>query len=204
MEQLIDEYAGLIFSVAKKFYNVEKEDLYQAGCLGLIKAYNNYNEENGQFTSYAYKYIFGEMYELSVRCRNIKLNKYYLKLYKLINQSYTYLAQELKRTVTLEDISKYLNIDISEIEYVVTLTEDMLSLDDEYNCLQIGEYNDYENKLMLEESLSSLDPLSSAVMKYRLLGDLTQKEVADVLGISQVKVSRIENTSKKKILEYIS
>ena len=80
----------------------------------------------------------------------------------------------------------------------------MLSLDDEYNCLQIGEYNDYENKLMLEESLSSLDPLSSAVMKYRLLGDLTQKEVADVLGISQVKVSRIENTSKKKILEYIS
>ena len=83
MNNLIEDYSKLIYSVSKKFYNVEKEDLYQAGYLGLIKAYNNYNEEYGLFSSYAYKYIFGEMYELSVKCRNIKLNKYYLKLYKL-------------------------------------------------------------------------------------------------------------------------
>ena len=101
MDTLIDEYSKLIYSVAKKFYNVEKEDLYQAGCLGLIKAYNNYKNEFGTFSSYAYKYIFGEMYELSVKCRDIKLNKYYLKLYKLINKSYNILTQELKREVTL-------------------------------------------------------------------------------------------------------
>ena len=204
MDSLIDEYSNLIYSISKKFYNVEKEDLYQAGCLGLIKAFNNYNEENGSFISYAYKYIFGEMYELSVKCRDIKLNKYYLKLYKLINQSYSILVQELKRNVTLIDISKYLNIDISEIEYVVQMTEDMLSLDDEYNNLSIGINTNYEEKLMWEESLEQLDPLSSAVMKYRVQEDLTQSEVASILGISQVKVSRIESNSKKKILEYIS
>ena len=204
MDSLIDEYSNLIYSISKKFYNVEKEDLYQAGCLGLIKAFNNYNEENGSFISYTYKYIFGEMYELSVKCRDIKLNKYYLKLYKLINQSYSILVQDLKRNVTLIDISKYLNIDISEIEYVVQMTEDMLSLDDKYNNLSIGINTNYEEKLMWEESLEQLDPLSSAVMKYRVQEDLTQSEVASILGISQVKVSRIESNSKKKILEYIS
>ena len=57
---------------------------------------------------------------------------------------------------------------------------------------------------MLEESLSTLDPLSSAVINYRFKEDLTQSEVADLLGISQVKVSRIEAKSKRQILEYIS
>ena len=204
MDQLIDEYSKLIYSVSKKFYNVEKEDLYQAGCLGLIKAYNNYQEENGLFSSYAYKYIFGEMYELSVKCRDIKLNKYYLKLYKLINKAYNTLTQELKRAVTLTDISEYLEIELSEIEYVITLTEDMISLDDEYNNLQIGKTYDADEKILWESSLETLDPLSSAVMVYRYQDDLTQSEVAKKLGITQVKVSRIEQTSKKKILEYIS
>lgn len=204
MEELINQHAALIYSVSKKFYNVEREDLYQAGCLGLIKASNNYKEEYGLFSSYAYKYIFGEMYELSIKCRNIKLNKYYLKLYKLINLTRNKLEQELNRSVTLNDISSYLNIDISEIEYVITITEDMLSLDDEYNNLSIGITNNVDDEILWKESLETLDPLSSAVMKYRYQSDLTQSEVAALLGISQVKVSRIESSSKKKILEYIS
>lgn len=204
MDTLIDEYSKLIYSVAKKFYNVEKEDLYQAGCLGLIKAYNNYKNEFGTFSSYAYKYIFGEMYELSVKCRDIKLNKYYLKLYKLINKSYNILTQELKREVTLTDISEYLEIELSDIEYVITLTEDMISLDDEYNNLQIGSNNDADELILWKSYLETLDPLSSAVMVYRYENDLTQSEVAEILGITQVKVSRIEKSSKQKILEYIS
>lgn len=204
MEDIILEHTGLIRSIAKKFYNVEYEDLYQAGCLGLIKAYNNYKVEFGTFSSYAYKYIFGEMYELSIRCRNIKLNKYYLKLYKLINQCRNTLTQQLNRSVTLNDISAYLNIELSEIEYVITLTEDMFSLDDEYANIQVGINNSYDEKIMLEESLESLDPLSSAVMKYRYERDYTQSETAKALGISQVKVSRLESSSKKKILEYIA
>lgn len=144
------------------------------------------------------------MYELSVKCRNIKLNKYYLKLYKLINQSKNKLTQELNRSITLTDISEYLGINIEELELVITLTEDMISLDDEYYNLQIGISNDIDTKILWESSLETLDPLSSAVMSYRYEDDLTQSEVAEKLGISQVKVSRLESQSKKKILEYIS
>lgn len=204
MDELFIEYSPLIYSVARKFYNVEKEDLYQAGCLGLSKALKNYNDSNVKFSSYAYKYIFGEMYELSLRTRDIKLNKYYLKLYKLINQYKSILAQTLCREVTLQDISEYSNIDITELEYASMLTEEMFSLDDEYEHIQVGTVDAFDDMIMLEDSINNLDPLSSAVINYRYKEDLTQQEVASLLGISQVKVSRIEAASKQKILEYIS
>ena len=74
LEDLYESNKYLIYAIAKKFYGVEKEDLIQAGCLGLINAIKNYNNPNTNFSSYAYKYIFGEMYELSLRSRDIKLN----------------------------------------------------------------------------------------------------------------------------------
>lgn len=204
MDDLITEYANLIRGIAKKFYNVDKEDLYQAGCLGLIKAYNNYQDKEIPFHSYAYKYIFGEMYELTMKSQNIKLNKYYLKLYKLINKTSNSLSLKYGRSVSLEDISSYLDIDIKELEYALFLMNDMLRLDDEYEGIQIGNEGINDDLILLNESLDSLDSLSSAVIKYRYLFDLTQEEVGKKLGISQVKVSRIESSSKKKILEYIS
>ena len=204
MDQLIEENSLLIFSIAKRFYNIDKEDLYQAGCLGLLKAYRNYRDTSVKFSSYAYKYIFGEMYELSLKSRDIKLNKNYLKLYRSINIAKNTLAQSLNREVTFKDVSSYLEVDLSELEYVSIMMEDMFSLDDEYERIQIGVENNCDDLIMLEESLSTLDPLSSAVINYRFKEDLTQSEVADLLGISQVKVSRIEAKSKRQILEYIS
>lgn len=204
MDELISEYDLLIKSISSKFYNVDKEDLYQAGVIGLINAYNNYNPVNGKFSSYAYKYIFGEMYDLSLKSRDIKMNKYYLKLYKLINKTKSYLTQKLERVVTLEDIGAYLNIDVSELAYASMLMDDMFSLDDEYANIQIGVDNNIDDMILLEDSINSLDPLSSAVINYRYKMDLSQSEVAKLLGLSQVSVSRIEKKSKNKILKYIS
>ncbi len=198
------QYDWLIKSIARKFYNVESEDLYQAGCLGLIKAYRNYNNPDVVFSEYAKKYVFGEMYELSVKSRNIKMNKYYLHVYKLVTKAYSHLTQELGKCPSLMDISAYLEMDLSEIEYVVTLMEDMFSLDDEYASIQVGESLNLDEKILLNDSIQSLDPLSSAVIDYRYNKDLTQSEVAKLLGISQVKVSRIESKSKDKILKYIA
>lgn len=204
MEKIVSEEEFLIRRVAKKFYNVEKEDLYQAGYLGLIKAQKNYKEEFGPFLNYAYKYIFGEMYELSVKSRNIKLNKYYLNLYKLVIKSRSYLAQVLNKEPTFKEISDYIEFPVEEIEYVSMLCEDMFSLDDEYENIQIGVNSINEDEMILMESIESLDPLSSLVLKYRYKEDMTQSEVAKVLGISQVKVSRLESKGKQELLEYIS
>lgn len=203
MEEKYYECELLIRSIAHKFYNIESEDLFQAGCLGLIKAYNNYKNPNVPFSTFAYKYIFGEMYDLYLKSRNIKMNKCYLSLYKLIVKRESYLTSERQRNITIEELSEDLNIPVEEIETVKLMCEETLSLDDEYNNIQVGMEEDLAALIDINDSINSLDPLSSEVIKSRMKG-ITQSEISKLLGISQVKVSRIESKSKDKILEYIS
>ena len=193
----------LIYKIAKKFYNVEVSDLYQAGAIGLIKASRKFKEEEGtNFMTFAYKYIFGEMYELTNKSRDIKLNKYYLKLYREMEKAKGYLTQKENRIPTHEEICNYLEIDESIGTDVVIMTNQMLSLDAEFDY--IGKEENIDNKILINDSLESLNPLEKSVINYRFFSDLTQDETADVLGISQVKVSRVEAKSKKKIEEYIA
>lgn len=194
----LSEYYPLIRSIAKKFYNVEQEDLYQAGYLGLVKAYNKYTDTSVKFSTYAYKFIFGEMYDLSIKSRNIKLNKDCLKILKLIHATIRELTQEYKREVTLDDISSYLDIDINEIQYIMSVTDETVCLD------EVSEFiSSEEHSTCIEDAIEELDSLSSDVMRCRLMYDMTQSEVAKHLGLSQVKVSRIETKSKQKLKEYI-
>lgn len=208
------KYEKLIYKIARKFYNVELDDLYQAGCIGLIKAYRNYDETSETpFINYAYKYIFGEMYDLANKSRDIKLNKAYLKLYKKIEEAKMSLAHKIGRMPGSDEICSYLEIDSSLYLEVVTLTSKMMSLDDEYQTLNgdylpikecIGESTDYITNMMIEDGIDSLDDMEQKVIKIRYFEDLTQMETAKALGISQVKVSRIENKGKQKIKEFMA
>lgn len=212
--KLIEKYEGLIFKIAKKFYNVELSDLYQAGCIGLIKAFRKYDKSRGEsFINYAYMHIFGEMYELTNKSRDIQLNKAYLKAYKLIKSSETKLYDKLGRKPSLNEISIDTNIPESMISEILLLTSQMLSIEEEYQTLNgdtvaikdcIGESKDVDSQILINESLNNLEPLEQDVIKIRYFNDLTQIETAKVLGISQVKVSRIENKGKQKIKEYIA
>ena len=130
------KYEKLIYKIARKFYNVELDDLYQAGCIGLIKAYRNYDETSPvPFMNYAYKYIFGEMYDLANKSRDIKLNKAYLKLYKRIEEAKMMLANKIGRMPSSSEICSYLEIDSNLYAEVISLTSKMMSLDDEYQTL---------------------------------------------------------------------
>ena len=96
---------------------------------------------------------------------------------------------------------------------VITLTNQMLSINAEYenengeggsilDC--VGQTPDYDSKILIKDSLESLEPLEQDVIKIRYFEDLTQSETAQVLGLSQVKVSRLEQKGKQKIKEYIA
>lgn len=200
-----------IMSLAKKFYNVEKKDLYQAGYIGAIKALKNYKKNFSiEFTTFAYKYIFGEMYELAKNNRNIKINKNYLKLYKQIENTKILLTQKLNRTPSLEEVSLFLKVDISLINDVVITCSNIISLDEESEILNdsnmysiIGKNYDYDTKILVKDSLEVLSDDERKVIDLRYFKDYTQQEAANMLGINQVKVSRLETSSKKKIKEYI-
>lgn len=212
-EELIKKYELLIFKIAKKFYNVEIHDLYQAGCIGLIKASRKYDATiGGSFIDFAYKYIFGEMYELANKSRDIKLNKAYLSIYKKIEQTKKELTDLNNVPPSISEISAYLEIDEKIINDVIVLTKQMLSLDDEYQTNMggvvsleecIGKSDNIDDKILINDSLETLEPLEADVIKIRYFSDLTQMETASVLGISQVKVSRLEEKGKQKIKKYI-
>ena len=212
--EILDNPELMIFikSIAKKFYNVEKYDLYQAGYIGAIKALKNFDvNSDTQFTSFAYKYIFGEMYELAKNNRNIKLNKTYLKIYKQIENAKILLTQKFNKVPSNQEISMYLEIDINLINDVIITCSNIISLDEESEVLSnsnlyaiTGETVDYDTKILISDSLEELDEMERKVIDYRYFKDYTQQEIADILGINQVKVSRLESKGKRKIKEYIS
>ena len=211
--KLIEQYELYIYKIARKFYNVEVSDLFQAGCIGLIKAHRKYDENGGaNFMTYAYKYIFGEMYELTNKSKDIKINKQYLKILKELELAKVELTQKLNKVPTLTEICLYAEIDEILANEVIMLTSQMISLDDEYKTLNgdlqikecIGKEENYDDQILVNQSIETLDPLEQSVIDYRYFHDLTQSETADILGISQVKVSRVETASKKKIKEYIA
>ncbi len=211
--KLIEQYELYIYKIARKFYNVEVSDLFQAGCIGLIKAHRKYDENGGaNFMTYAYKYIFGEMYELTNKSKDIKINKQYFKILKELELAKVELTQKLNKVPTLTEICLYAEIDESLANEVIMLTSQMISLDDEYKTLNgelpikecIGKEENYDDQILVNQSIETLDPLEQSVIDYRYFHDLTQSETADILGISQVKVSRVETASKKKIKEYIA
>ena len=211
--KLIEQYELYIYKIARKFYNVEVSDLFQAGCIGLIKAHRKYDENGGaNFMTYAYKYIFGEMYELTNKSKDIKVNKEYLKILKELELAKVELTQKLNKVPTLTEICLYAEIDESLASEVILLSSQMISLDDEYKTLNgelpikecIGKEENYVDQILVNQSIETLDPLEQSVIDYRYFHDLTQSETADILGISQVKVSRVETASKKKIKEYIA
>ena len=206
-----EDLKKIIISIAKKFYNAEIHDLYQAGYIGALKAYKNYKNNNIKFTTFAYKYIFGEMYELAKNNRNIKLNKNYFKIYKQIENAKILLAQKFNKVPSNKEISDYLEIDLNVINDIINTCNATLSLDNIYDSDNesnlyafVGDYIDYDTSILLKDSLECLDDLEKKVINYKYYYDYTQQEIASMLGINQVKVSRLETRSKKKIKEYIN
>lgn len=209
-QEIIIKYESLIYKIAKKFYNVELSDLYQAGCIGLIKAYRNYDiKSNSNFINFAYMYIFGEMYNLVNNSKDIKLTKEYLKLSKLITKTINNIQETTGKTPSISELANYLKIDEKTIIEILELTKEIVSLDSKIddNSVSyidtIGKTTNIDDLILIKESLTKLDNLEKQIIINRYFNDLTQQETATLLGLSQVKVSRLEQKSKQKIKEYI-
>lgn len=212
LETIVKLHEKLIYKIATKFYPNPVEDLFQAGVIGLIKAYNNY-VDNGttKFTSYAYNYIFGEMYDLSNNLRSIKLNKKILKLYKQIEQTKYLLAQKLNYIPSTKEIASFLEIDENLISEVYTCTNNIMSIDSNeeekrpiYETISNPQDNINTDHIDLKDSLNTLSQEEKDIINYRYFKDYTQSETAKILGISQVKVSRFEKKSLSKMYNYLS
>lgn len=200
--EIIMKYDLLIKKIASKFYNASFDDLYQVGSIGLLKALKNYNKDlNIKFSTYAYQYIYGEMYHYVVENQNIRVNKDVFKMYQLIEKCKNKLIMDLEREPSELEICNYLNITLEEYLMVTECIGDYLSLDDfeMYNYVADDKRDINDNRLMLKELINNLDPLDQELIIKRYYYDYTQSEISEELGISQVTVSRKEKVLIKQL-----
>lgn len=204
--ELIETHMGLIKNIASKFYVADKQDLIQVGVIGLLKAYQNFKDTKmAKFSTYAYPYIFGEMYTLVNSNKNIKVSKDILKIYKLVERTRYDLAQKQGYLPTTEEVALFLELDPGIVYEAVTSAQAMISLDDEANELNLHEVipdkktTNIDLKLDLDDSFKVLSAEEQEIIKSRYYEDLTQSEVARKLNMTQVMVSRYEKKSLEKM-----
>ncbi len=201
LSKIIHDNQALIYSVIKRFKKGEIDDLYQAGCLGIIKAYQNYNNSmETKFSTYAYPFIVGEIYKLYTNNRNIHMSPMNVKLLYAIKKTQNKLTNHLGRIPTNNEIATFLEIDESKINDLLMM-EDTESLDYNYDNCNLYDFIEQENVskddlIDLKNALLSLNQEEKELIKARYFNNITQKDLANLYNTNQVKISRDE----KKIL----
>ena len=201
LKELIISNQNLIYSIIHRFRSKDYDDLFQAGCIGLIKAYNNYRDNlNVKFTSYAYNYILGEIYNYIINNRCIHMSPMNIKLLNSINRAEEYLTNHLGHSPSEDELCSFLEID----KYKMLELQNMMhteSLDYEYNMDSLYNFVSQEGLskdilLDLKSALSTLTKEEKKLIKERYFNNITQQELAKMYDTNQVKISREE----KKIL----
>ena len=211
LARIITENENLIYKITHFFSNYSnKEDLFQVGCIGLIKAYKNYsNEYNTKFTTYAYPYILGEIKKYIREDKGIKVSRDIAKLSLKIERAYLILSQKLMREPSISELSNYLGIDEYYISEAISSNNILQSLDEPivdngkeltlYDTVSKIDTMDMDTLIALKNELSSLDDLEYKIIYEHYLQDKTQSEIAENLGINQVQVSRREQKILTKL-----
>ncbi|MDE6384884.1 MAG: sigma-70 family RNA polymerase sigma factor [Eubacterium sp.] len=208
--QMIEENIGLVHSVAKRFKGrgVDYEDLFQSGCIGLIKAVDNFDESKGfQFSTYAVPVIMGEIKRVFRDGGAIKvgrsLKEKSLKAQRLRD---IFLKREL-REPTVSELADMLDCDVNETAEILNVINPMLSIN------QFGEdgsadfdipVDDSENlfdRISLSQIIDTLDNDEKKLIDCRYYKGQTQTVTASSMGISQVQVSRKEKAVLRKLRE---
>lgn len=216
MENLILENKNLIYSMTRYFERYcNKEDLFQAGCIGMIIAYKNFDENMGvKFTTYAYPYILGEMKKVVRENKSFKVSRNIQLLSLKIEKANILLTQKLMREPTNIELSNYLEIPIDIINEAINSNMNVYSIDEPINkegkivtlqdVLGNNENENIDDLILLKDELSKLSEFEKKLIQTRYENDLTQQQTAEVLGISQVQVSRKEQKILLKLKDKLT
>jgi len=210
-ETLVNENAGLIWSVAKRFIGrgTETDDLYQLGCLGFLKAVEGFDLEFGtQFSTYAVPKIAGEIRRFLRDDGTIKVSRSLKEQAATIKSMRAHLTTALGREPTVQELSRQTGFTPEEIALAETATASTESIHRElgeegFSLENILTDTESEERLMeriaLRQAIDKLPEREKLVIQLRYFHSLTQERASRVLNVSQVQVSRIE----KKALAHL-
>ncbi len=203
-ERMMEENAGLIWSVVKRYYGrgTDPEDLYQLGCLGFLKAVRGFDPAYGcQFSTYAVPKIAGEIRRYLRDDGAVKVSRGVKERAAAIRQARVRLSQRLGREPTLSELSAETGLEPEDIAAAEEASLPVASLqmkagEDGFTLESMlgteGMEEGVVERLALRGAVEALPERERQVIFLRYYKNLTQEKTAKVLGVSQVQISRIE------------
>lgn len=221
-EKLVMSHLNLVRFIANKFKNRGEpiDDLIQVGYLGLLKAIDRFDPSRGlEFTTFATPTIMGEIKRhFRDKGWSVRVPRRLQELSAKVNQATDALTSQLQRSPTIAEIADYLDATVDEVleamesssAYSSVSLEAPSGADDDDTPSVIDRYATEDSdlaftddRIIIEEALASFSPRERDVIEMRFLKGMTQIEIAEKLGISQVQVSRLLRRTLKKIQDKI-
>lgn len=213
-ELLVRHNTALVKSIVKKYLGrgVDFDDLFQIGCMGLVKAINNYDEQfNVRFSTYAVPMIIGEIKRFLRDDGMIKVSRSLKELAAKAAAVQEQLRRSLGRDPGIMEIADRLGVAVEDVAMAMDAARPHMSIyeqvyDDgsETTLLDRMQQNGSEDhlqvdKILLKDLLQQLDQRERQLIVLRYFQDRTQSEIAKLMGVSQVQVSRLESRIISKL-----
>ena len=212
-DRFIEENLGLVHSLCRRFAGrgIEYDDLYQAGCIGLIKATDAFDEQRGLcFSTYAVPVIMGEIRRLFRDGGAVKVSRSVKELGLKISREKQIMEQKLCREPTVSELAEKLGVSPEEITEAMCASQPTVSLtrdDDGESCETdlptVSTEDEISDRLLLDAAFEKLDETEKRIVTYRYYEYLTQNETARLMNMTQVQVSRAEKKILLKLRELI-
>ncbi len=213
-DRMISCNLRLVLSVVQRFANRGEnlDDLFQVGCIGLIKAVENFDTSlNVRFSTYGCPMIIGEIRRYLRDNNSVRVSRSLRDIAYKAMQVKERLTNENNKEPAVEEIAKELNLKKEEVVLALEAIVEPVSLfepvysdggDTIFVMDQVGDNNDDNNwleEIALKEAINNLNPREKKILSLRFFQGKTQMEVANEIGISQAQVSRLEKGALERI-----
>lgn len=218
-ECIVNENIGLVWSVVKRFQgrNIDNDDLFQLGSMGLVKAIKNFDfKYDVKFSTYAVPMIIGEIKRFLRDDGIIKVSRGLKETAFKAMKAREILMLKNNKEPSIDEIAEYINIDREFLVMAINSSREVDSIDRSIECDNgkdmhiidtIAAEEDKSEKIvdniLLKETIKKLDKREKDIVIMRYIEELTQSQVAKKIGVSQVQVSRLEKKILLKMREYM-
>ena len=216
-EEFIKNNMGLVHSCAKRFKGkgIEYEEMFAAGCVGLVKAYDAFDHSRGvQFSTYAVPVILGEIKKLFRDGGMLKVTRSIKELSLKVSYTREILQKQLGQEPTVKEIADYIGVSTEDVAQAINVSTPPMSLtaifededaNSEFDIPVESDEENMANMMGLKYAISDLDKEEKQIIYLRFFQNKTQSVTAQLLGKTQVQISRQERKiiqkMRKKFME---
>ncbi len=204
-----EDHLGLVKAISIRFLNrgLEFDDIYQIGCIGLLKAIEKFDESLGyKFSTYAFNIISGEIKMFLRNNSLIKISRKLKDIYLICLKTQEEYIKEKGSAPDIKKLSEITGFEKSDIIDALEANSDYLSIYEKVNderyivdFLKESVNDDLTEKFKFEDMISVLDEKSKTVLRERIVFEKTQTEISKMMCLSQVQISRIEKSAINKL-----